>query len=111
MTDESKATGNQPVDLLELITYQKKSVVSRQILKRKSGTITLFAFDKDEGLSEHTAPFEAFIFVLEGMAEVTINKEAFIVKENESIILPANIPHAVKAPEQFKMLLVMLRAE
>ena len=63
MTDESKATGNQPVDLLELITYQKKSVVSRQILKRKSGTITLFAFDKDEGLSEHTAPFEAFIFI------------------------------------------------
>lgn len=94
----------------ELLQYQDGSVVSRVLLKNKAGTVTLFAFDQGEGLSEHTAAFEALVLVVEGDAEVEIAGKAYSVKQGETITLPANIPHAVKAATKFKMLLTMIRA-
>jgi quercetin dioxygenase-like cupin family protein len=97
----------QVVDLLQ---YQDGSIVSRVLLKNKGGTVTLFAFDTDEGLSEHTAPFDALVVVTDGEAEVEIAGESFKVRQGETIILPANQPHAVKATTKFKMMLIMIRA-
>jgi quercetin dioxygenase-like cupin family protein len=96
--------------LVELLQYQDGSIVSRVLLKNKGGTVTLFAFDQGEGLSEHTAPFEALVFVVDGEAEVEIAGKAYSVRQGETITLPANIPHAVRAETRFKMLLTMLRA-
>lgn len=93
-----------------LLGYQEGSIVSRVLLKNKGGTVTLFAFDQGEGLSEHTAPFEALVFVIDGEAEVEIAGKAYSVSTGETITLPANIPHAVKAATRFKMLLTMIRA-
>ncbi|HUT79574.1 MAG TPA: cupin domain-containing protein [Candidatus Bathyarchaeia archaeon] len=95
--------------LEELINYQEGSVVSRQIIKQKTGNVTLFAFAKDEGLSEHTAPFDALVYILDGNAIVTIAEKEYHIKTGEFIIMPANIPHALKAIEQFKMLLIMIK--
>lgn len=94
----------------ELLQYQDGSIVSRVLLKNKGGTVTLFAFDQGEGLSEHTAPFEALVYVVDGEAEVQIAKEAYSVRTGETITLPASVPHAVKAATRFKMLLTMIRA-
>jgi quercetin dioxygenase-like cupin family protein len=94
----------------ELLQYQDVSIVSRVLLKNKGGTVTLFAFDKGEGLSEHTAPFEALVLAVDGEAEVAIAGQAYRVKPGETITLPANIPHAVRAATRFKMLLIMIRA-
>lgn len=96
--------------LSELLTYQDASIVSRVLLKNKGGTVTLFAFDVGEGLSEHTAPFAALVVVIDGQADIEIAGENFRVKQGETITLPANRPHAVKAATRFKMLLIMLRA-
>ena len=96
--------------LSELLQYQEGSIVSRVLLKNKGGTVTLFAFDQGEGLSEHTAPFEALVFVIDGEAEVEIAGNAYRVRQGETITLPANIPHAVRAATRFKMLLTMIRA-
>lgn len=100
-----------PITLKDLIAYQQDSIVSRELLRKKSGTLTIFAFDKGQGLSEHTAPFDATVFILEGKAEVRINKDIHIVSEGQMIIMPANIPHAINANEKFKMLLIMIRSE
>jgi quercetin dioxygenase-like cupin family protein len=97
----------KPVDLVQ---WQKDSVVSRTLVKRERGTITLFAFDRGSALSEHTAPFDALLQVLEGEAEITIDGTPHAVKSNEAIVLPANHPHAVKAVTPFKMLLTMIRS-
>lgn len=97
----------KPLD--ELLQYQDGSIVSRVLLKNKGGTVTLFAFDRGEGLSEHTAPFEALVFVTDGEAEVAIAGKVHSVRQGETITLPANIPHAVKAATRFKMLLTMIR--
>ena len=91
------------------IDYADDSVVSKQILKKKSGNVTLFAFEKGEGLSEHTAPFDAMVSVVEGQAEVLIDGVSSMVASGESIIMPAGIPHALKAPERFKMVLTMIK--
>ena len=96
--------------LVELLQYQDSSIVSRVLLKNKGGTVTLFAFDVGEGLSEHTAPFDALVVVTDGEAEVEIAGESFKVRQGETIILPANQPHAVKATTKFKMILIMIRA-
>jgi quercetin dioxygenase-like cupin family protein len=96
--------------LLDMIDYQEGSVVSRTLIKKKTGTVTLFAFDKGEGLSEHTAPFDALVFVLDGEAEVTVSGVASRVKEGEMVLLPAGEPHAVAAVERFKMVLTMIRS-
>jgi quercetin dioxygenase-like cupin family protein len=96
--------------LRELLQYQGHSIVSRVLLKNKGGTVTLFAFDQGEGLSEHTAPFDALLLAVEGEAEVDIERDTFPVKEGEALTLPANRPHAVRAVRPFKMVLVMIRA-
>jgi quercetin dioxygenase-like cupin family protein len=91
------------------INYAKKAVVSKHILKKATGNISLFAFDKDEGLSEHTTPFDAVVFIVDGKAEIKINGVSNILESGESIIMPANIPHALLAVERFKMVLTMLK--
>jgi quercetin dioxygenase-like cupin family protein len=95
--------------LKDMAAYQEHSVVSREIIKKPSGTMTVFAFDKGEGLSEHTAPFDAAVYLLEGEAEIRIDGKPYSVKEGEMIIMPANKPHALKAVTPYKMLLVMIR--
>ncbi len=94
---------------LERIEYSKNSVVSQQITKNKAGNITLFSFDEGQQLSEHSAPFDAVVQVIDGTAEIHIAGEPYAVKTGEMIILPANIPHAVYATTAFKMLLTMIR--
>lgn len=96
--------------LVDMIDYQEGSVVSRTLLKKKTGTITLFAFDKGEGLSEHTAPFDALLFVLDGAAEVTVSGVVSRVAEGEMVVLPAGESHAVAAVDRFKMVLTMIRS-
>jgi len=98
------------VRFADLVSYGDGSVVSRTILKRETGTITLFAFDEDQGLSEHTAAYDAVVQILEGEAEITISGKPLRVSEGEAVLLPANQPHAVKALSRFKMQLTMIRA-
>jgi quercetin dioxygenase-like cupin family protein len=93
----------------DLLQYQDGTVASRMIVFKKTGTITLFAFDEGEGLSEHSAPFDAVLTVTDGVAEVSIGGKPFTVKTGEMIILPANIPHALQAKQRFKMTLTMIR--
>jgi len=93
----------------ESVDYSTQSVISRQVLKSEKGNITLFAFDKGEGLSEHTAPFDAMVLLLDGKAEIIIGGKPNALQTGEAIIMPANIPHALKAVERFKMMLVMIR--
>ena len=100
---------NKPNQIAGIIEYQKDAVVSKTIIKKEKGTITVFAFDKEQGLSEHTAPFDALVQVLDGKADVIIDGESNIVQTGEMIIMPANKPHALKAIEKFKMMLVMIR--
>ena len=109
-TNEAAKLTAQALNTLSLVEYQPGSVVSRQIVKKPVGTVTLFAFDAGEGLSEHTAPFDALVNVLEGEAEVLIAGKSHCVKAGELIIMPANEPHALKAPVRFKMMLTMIRA-
>ena len=101
---------SQVLHMAELVSYQEGSVVSRQITKAEAGNVTLFAFDIQQGLSEHTAPFDALVHILEGEAEVTISGKPFQLKMGDAIIMPANEPHALKALQKFKMLLTMIRA-
>jgi quercetin dioxygenase-like cupin family protein len=117
-------TGNEPIKIEErersemqakvmrlkdLVAYQEGTVASRTLVNKKAGTITIFSFDKDEGLSEHTAPYNALVTILDGEAEIWIGGQTFQVKEGESIILPANVPHALSAITRFKMMLTMIR--
>jgi len=95
--------------LVDLVAYQDGSVVSRQITKADAGNVTLFAFDKDQELSEHTAPFDALLHVLDGEAQIRISGNPFHLRTGDAIVMPANEPHAVKAVKQFKMLLTMIR--
>ncbi|WKZ36878.1 MAG: cupin domain-containing protein [Anaerolineales bacterium] len=106
----STAPKSQVLNLAEMVNYQEGAVVSRQITKAEAGNVTLFAFDRDQGLSEHTAPFDALVHVLEGEAEVTISGQPFRLKTGDAIIMPADEPHALKAIQKFKMLLTMIRA-
>jgi len=93
----------------ESVAYSMQSVISRQVIKNEKGSVTLFAFDKGEGLSEHSAPFDAMVLILDGKAEITIGGKPNALQAGEAIIMPANIPHALKAIERFKMMLVMIR--
>ena len=108
--DQVSAQTDQVKQLVDLLQYQDGSIVSRVLLKNKGGTVTLFAFAEGEGLSEHTAPFDALIVVLDGGADIKIADERFKVQQGETITLPANRPHAVRASTKFKMLLIMIRA-
>ena len=105
-SDDLKA---KTLDLAEIVRYQDGAIVSREIISRPAGTVTVFAFDKGEQLSEHTAPFDAMITVLDGEAEVTIGGQANLVKAGQMIIMPAAVPHALIALTRFKMLLVMIK--
>lgn len=96
--------------LKSLLQYQESSVVSRVLLKNPGGTVTLFAFGEGEGLSEHTAPFDALVICVEGEAEIQISGQKHRLQEGETITMPANQPHAVQAASDFKMLLVMIKA-
>jgi len=108
MTDTEDLIGHA-INLENLVEYQEGSVVSKQIIKKEIGNVTLFAFDEGEGLSEHTAPFDAMVYVLEGEGEIVISGDPNIVIAGEFIIMPANKPHALNAHKRFKMMLVMIR--
>jgi len=111
MEDENRSDLIAKVSrLVELVEYQPGSVVSRTIIDKQTGTLTLFAFDKEQGLSEHTAPFDAMVYIVDGQAEVTISGKPLRLKEREMVIMPANKPHALKAIERLKMMLVMIRS-
>ena len=103
------APKSEILNIADLVSYQDGSVVSRQITKAEAGNVTLFAFDKDQELSEHAAPFDALVHVLDGEAEVRISGKAFHLQTGEAIIMPANDPHALRALSRFKMLLTMIR--
>lgn len=111
MTEKLTQIGDltQVFKLQDLTSYQEHSVVSREIIRKPSGTMTVFAFDQGEGLSEHTAPFDAVVYILEGEAEIRIEGKPNTVKAGEMIIMPANKPHALKAITRYKMLLMMIK--
>lgn len=111
MTEKLTQIGDltQVFKLLDLAAYQEHSVVSREIIRKPAGTMTVFAFDQGEGLSEHTAPFDAVVYILEGEAEIRIEGKPHTVKAGEMIIMPANKPHALKAITRYKMLLMMIK--
>jgi quercetin dioxygenase-like cupin family protein len=94
----------------ESIGYADKAVVSKHVIKKATGNISLFAFDQGEGLSEHTAPFDAVVFIVDGKADIIIDGVSNLLEAGEAIIMPANIPHALKAVEKFKMVLTMIRS-
>ncbi len=108
--DSAKDLKEQVIEFENLINYQDGAVVSRTIIDKKVGTVSVFAFDKGEGLSEHTAPFDALVNVVDGEAEVIIAGKPFIVKQNEAIVMPADKPHSLRAIEKFKMVLIMIRS-
>lgn len=111
MTNEGKkASILTPAALKDLVDYQQGSVVSNTLVKKERGTVTLFAFDEGEGLSEHTAPFDALVQVVDGDADITVGEETHSVSHGEVLLLPADIPHSVQARAKFKMLLTMIRA-
>jgi Uncharacterized conserved protein, contains double-stranded beta-helix domain len=110
MSSKKQELEAQASSLLGLIDYQEGSVVSRTIIDKKAGTVTLFAFDENQGLSEHTAPFDAMVYVLDGEVEVTISGKPITLKKGEMTIMPANKPHALSAKTKFKMLLTMIKS-
>lgn len=98
------------LDLASLVSYAEGAIVSRTIAQKEAGTATLFAFDAGQGLSEHSAPFDALVLALDGEAELTIGGSPLIIRAGEIVLMPANVPHALRADEKFKMLLIMLRS-
>jgi quercetin dioxygenase-like cupin family protein len=101
----------QPVsNMKDLVIYQEGAIVSKEIIRKPTGTVTIFGFDKDQGLSEHTAPFDALVYLLDGEAEIIISGESHYLKAGEMIIMPGGQPHALKALKRFKMMLVMVRS-
>jgi len=115
MSDSEKQTGAEKLvgkvmRLAALGDYQDGAVVSREIINKNTGTVTLFAFDEGQGLSEHTAPFDALVQLLDGEADITISGKTLRLKQGEMVIMPANQPHALKAVKRFKMVLTMIRS-
>ena len=108
MSDMNNLAGTV-LNIKDLVSYQTGSVVSRTLIDKSVGTVTVFAFDHGQGLSEHTAPFDALVQIIDGTADITIDGSLHTVKEGEMIIMPANRPHSLKANPQFKMLLTMIR--
>jgi len=108
-SDTGKLVG-RVVELAGLVEYQEGSVVSRTVIDKDTGTVTLFAFDQGQGLSEHTTPFDALVYILDGEAQITISGDPFNVKAGEMLIMPADQPHGLTAVQPFKMLLVMIRS-
>jgi quercetin dioxygenase-like cupin family protein len=111
MSEKTSTPKGTAFNLENHIEYAAGSVVSKTLIKKEIGNITLFAFDQGQGLSEHTAPFDAVVHILDGSAEITIGGQPQIVNAGEMLIMPANISHALQAKERFKMLLVMIRSD
>ena len=109
MNDDGNIKKAVPFDLQTQVSYADGSVVSKTLIQKDTGTLTLFAFDAGQGLSEHTAPFDAVVMILDGRAEITIGGKNNTVATGEMLIMPANVAHALHAIERFKMLLVMIR--
>jgi quercetin dioxygenase-like cupin family protein len=101
----------KPMVLADLVEYQNEVIVSKTIVEKNTGTVTLFAFDQGQGLSEHTAPFDAMVQVLDGEVEIRISGNPYHLKQGEMIVMPANEPHALKAVKRFKMLLTLIRSK
>ncbi len=110
MKDSNPRSGPVEGQISDLVAIQSGTVVSKEILKKEGGTVTLFAFDEGQGLSEHSAPFDALVLVLEGTAWIHIAGEKHVVRSGEVLVMPADIPHALDAPEPFKMMLVMIKS-
>ena len=108
--DKDTKLSAQAVNLTGMIDYQVGSVVSRTIIDKEAGTVTLFAFDEGEGLSEHTAPYDALVYILDGVVDIVISGKSVRLKKGELTIMPANEPHALSAVTKFKMLLTMIRS-
>lgn len=108
--DTREILSAQALKLADLIEYQTGSIVSRTLIDKKAGTVTLFAFDEGQGLSEHTAPFDALVNILDGEAIVIISSKPLTVKQGEMVIMPASKPHALRASVRFKMMLTMIRS-
>jgi len=113
MSESKKKSGKfpaaQPVRVNELVNYAPDSIVSREIAKNKAGSVSVFAFDAGQGLSEHSAPFDAIVQILDGQGELTIGGKLVVAKTGETVLMPAHIPHAVTANKPFKMQLIMIR--
>jgi len=115
MTDNAevsdrKALTGKAARLTDLVRYQEGAIVSKTIVEETTGTVTLFAFDRGQGLSEHTAPFDALVCILDGEATVTISGNSHRLRDGEAILMPANEPHALEGPGKFKMMLIMIRS-
>ncbi len=106
----SNTNNNNPFELVNAVEYGEGSIVSKTLADSKAGTITVFAFDEGQGLSEHVAPFDATVYILDGTAQITIGGQPHDMNAGEMIIMPANVPHALQASKRFKMLLVMIRS-
>ncbi len=107
--DKQGLPAAEPLNLAELVSYQDGSIVSRTLARRSGGTVTLFAFDRGQSLSEHTAPFDALAQILDGRAELVVGGKPVIAVAGQTVLMPADVPHAVSAVDRFKMLLVMIR--
>lgn len=107
--DNTLFSHSQVMNFNDKVDYSAEGIVSKRVIQKEKGNVTLFAFDKGQKLSEHSAPFDAMVQVLEGQAEILINRVPYLLNAGESIIMPANIPHAVNAVEKFKMLLTMIK--
>jgi quercetin dioxygenase-like cupin family protein len=105
-----KTIKKEILNLESLLDYQEGSIVSRALINKDVGTVTLFSFDKGESLSEHTAPFDALVYVFDGEGEITISNEKFVLNSGKMIVMPANEPHALMAIEKFKMMLIMIKS-
>ena len=105
----AEVTAAKAMRLIDLADYQEGSVVSRTVIDKEKGTVTFFAFDEGQGLSEHTAPFDALLYLLDGEAEVVISGKTLHCKKGDMVIIPANEPHALRAVKKFKMILTMIR--
>ena len=110
-TGKAKMPAGKVLALAGLVSYAAESIVSRTLVENKAGTVTLFAFDAGQGLSEHAAPFDALVHVLDGEGRFTVGGRAHTVKPGQALLMPANVPHAVKAVKRFKILLIMLRSK
>ena len=113
MNNQQESPGNQTaqvINLAGLVDYHADSIVSREVLNKKTGTVTVFAIAQGQGLSEHTAPFDALVYILDGRAQITISGKDYELRTGEMIIMPANEPHALMALERFKMILVMIKS-
>jgi len=109
MSESNNDIKGKALSLQESIAYSPGAVVSKTLLEKKTGTITIFAFDQGQNLSEHTAPFDATVIITEGEAAIRVDQTVHTIKEGEMIIMPANIPHALDAKKKFKMILVMIK--